>query len=237
MWKRRKVPDPPVSPEGQATRDTTTVSFSEHRRRCGTVGSSNARNTPPFSSLRVLSYRFPSESVLGSIQSGVSGVSGFCVPRFGSRFPLKLPSGYPVPKYHGSQGSFACWPSAPCRVPPNSKAQLAPPPNPIQGVFPPFAAPPPRRGHNGKLSFSCFLNMAGTRLVPPHSLAFRPECYPRVLHPTQTYRPLPRQVGGQGGSAAPRGYPPSGALQHAVPRPRRVQNRAGRPPASNPHSP
>lgn len=242
MWKRRKVPDPPVSPEGQATRDTTTVSFSEHRRRCGTVGSSNARNTPPFSSLRVLSYRFPSESVLGSIQSGVSGVSGFCVPRFGSRFPLKLPSGYPVPKCHGSQGSFACWPSAPCRVPPSSFPQIPrhsspPPPHPIQGVFPPFAAPPPRRGHNGKLSFSCFLNMAGTRLVPPHSLAFRPECYPRVLHPTQTYRPLPRQVGGQGGSAAPRGYPPSGALQHAVPRPRRVQNRAGRPPASNPHSP
>jgi hypothetical protein len=61
------------------------------------------------------------------------------------------------------------------------------------------------------------LNMAGTRLVPTHSLAFRPECYSRVLHPTQTYRPLPRQVGGQGGSAAPRGHPPSGALQHAVP--------------------
>lgn len=40
--------------------------------------------------------------------------------------------------------------------PPNSKAQLAPPPHPIQGVFPPFAAPPPRRGHNGKLSFSYF---------------------------------------------------------------------------------
>lgn len=63
-----------VPPEGGTPRR---VSFSEHRRRCGTVGSSNARNTPPFSSLRVLSYRFPSESVLGSIQSGVSGVSGF----------------------------------------------------------------------------------------------------------------------------------------------------------------
>ena len=66
-----------------------------------------------------------------------------------------------------------------------------------------------------------FFHVAGTFLtVPPHSLAFRPECYPRVLHPTQTYRPLPRRCG-QGGSAAPRGYPPSGALQHAVPRPPR----------------
>ena len=107
------------------------------------------------------------------------------------------------------------------RVPPSSFPQIPrhsspPQSNPIRGVFPPFAAPPPRRGHNGKLSFSC-LNMAGTRLVPTHSLAFRPECYSRVLHPTQTYRPLPRQVGGQGGSAAPRGHPPSGALQHAVP--------------------
>lgn len=206
------------------------------------MGSSNARNTPPFSSLRVLSYRFPSESVLGSIQSGVSGVSGFCVPRFGSRFPLKLPSGYPVPKCHGSQGSFACWPSAPCRVPPSSFPQIprhSSPPPPIQSRgFSPLSQRPLRGGGiMANFRSHIFLNMAGTRLVPPHSLAFRPECYPRVLHPTQTYRPLPRQVGGQGGSAAPRGYPPSGALQHAVPRPRRVQNRAGRPPASNPHSP
>jgi hypothetical protein len=222
VWKRRKVPDPPVSPEGQATRDTTTVSFSEHRRRCGTVGSSNARNTPPFSSLRVLSYRFPSESVLGSIQSGVSGVSGFCVPRFGSRFPLKLPSGYPVPKYHGPQGSLACWPSAPLAGFPqvlSPKFQgTARPPNPIQsGGFSPLSQRPLRGGGIMANFRSHVLNMAGTRLVPTHSLAFRPECYSRVLHPTQTYRPLPRQVGGQGGSAAPRGHPPSGALQHAVP--------------------
>lgn len=114
------------------------------------------------------------------------------------------------------------------------------PPPPIQSRgFSPLSQRP-LRGGGIMANFRSrifFLNMAGTRLVPPHSLAFRPECYPRVLHPTQTYRPLPRQVGGQGGSAAPRGYPPSGALQHAVPRPRRVQNRAGRPPASNPHSP
>ena len=116
-----------------------------------TVGSSNARNTPPFSSLRVLSYRFPSESVLGSIQSGVSGVSGFCVPRFGSRFPLKLPSGYPVPKYHGPQGSLACWPSVPWQgspkfFPPNSKAQLAPPIQSNPGGFPPFRSAPSEEG-------------------------------------------------------------------------------------------
>lgn len=36
--------------------------------------------------------------------------------------------------------------------PPNSKAQLTPQ---FHGVFP-FAAPPPRRGHNGKLSFLMF---------------------------------------------------------------------------------
>jgi hypothetical protein len=59
-----------------------------------------------------------------------------------------------------------------------------------------------------------FVKMAGTRLVPPHSLAFRPEWYPRVLHPTPR-RHLPRRCG-QKGDAAPRGYPPSGALQHAV---------------------
>jgi hypothetical protein len=31
--------------------------------------------------------------------------------------------------------------------------------------------------------------MAGTRLVPPHSLAFRPEWYPRVAHPTPRLSP------------------------------------------------
>lgn len=198
----------------------------------------DARNTPPFSSLRVLSYRFPSESVLGSIQSGVSGVSGFCVhgsipgsPSVNSH--RDIPSLSITPQVRGST----------CQVPPRRVSPISPKiprhssPPPIHGVFPPFrSAPPPRRGHNGKLSFSCFFNVAGTRLVPPHSLAFRPECYPRVLHPTQTYRPLPRRCG-QGGSAAPRGYPPSGALQHAAHRPQKGQNRAGRPPASNPHSP
>jgi hypothetical protein len=55
-----------------------------------------------------------------------------------------------------------------------------------------------------------FVKMAGTRLVPPHSLAFRPEWYPRAAHPT------PRPLSLQRQNAAPRGCPPSGALQHAV---------------------
>jgi hypothetical protein len=162
VWKRRKVPECQYLPKAKRLGTPRRCPFLNTAGDVCTVGSSNARNTPPFSSLRVLSYRFPSESVLGSIQSGVSGVSGFCVPRFGSRFPLKLPSGYPVPKYHGPQGSLACWPSAPLAGFPqvlSPKFQgTARPPNPIQsgGVFPPFAAPPPRRGHNGKLSFSCF---------------------------------------------------------------------------------
>lgn len=136
----------------------------------------DARNTPPFSSLRVPSYRFPSESVLGSIQSGVSGVSGFCVPRFDSRFPLKLPSGYPVPKYHAA-GSAAQLAKCPiCQgfphFPQNSKARLTP--IPIHGVFPLFAVRPLRGG--GIMAnfrshvFSCgrdFFN--GSRRIPSHS--------------------------------------------------------------------
>lgn len=51
--------------------------------------------------------------------------------------------------------------------------------------------------------------MAGTRLVPPHSLAFRPEWYPRVGPPDAS--PLSAES-----DAAPREHPPSGALQHAV---------------------
>ena len=93
------------------------------------------------------------------------------------------------------------------RYPPLSSKATAP--NPVPQVSP-FAAPPPRRGHNGKLSVMNFVKMAGTRLVPPHSLAFRPEWYPRAAHPT------PRPLSLQRQNAAPRGCPPSGALQHAV---------------------
>lgn len=56
-----------------------------------------------------------------------------------------------------------------------------------------------------------FVKTAGTRLVPAHSLAFRPEWYPRVRPPDAS--PLPAVES----DAAPRGHPPSGALQHAVP--------------------
>jgi len=82
-------------------------------------------------------------------------------------------------------------------------------PDPRRVRSPPFAAPPPRRGHNGKLSVMNFVKMAGTRLVPPHSLAFRPEWYPRVGPPDAS--PLSAET-----DAAPREHPPSGALQHAV---------------------
>lgn len=125
-----------VPPEGGTPRR---VSFSEHRRRCGTVGSSNARNTPPFSSLRVLSYRFPSESVLGSIQSGVSGVSGFWGHGSNSRFPLKLPSGYPVPKCHAA-GSQLNLPKVPQGSPISPKFQGTAHP-PIPRGFPLRSAP------------------------------------------------------------------------------------------------
>jgi len=57
-----------------------------------------------------------------------------------------------------------------------------------------------------------FVKMAGTRLVPPHSLAFRPEWYPRASPPDAS--PSLRRDR----NAAPRGCPPSGALQHAVSR-------------------
>lgn len=55
------------------------------------------------------------------------GCLGVLGPRFDSRFPLKLPSGYPVPKCHAA-GSQLSLPKSPqgSPVPPNSKARLTP---------------------------------------------------------------------------------------------------------------
>jgi hypothetical protein len=135
----------------------------------------------------------------------VSGCDGGCRDSTGSpRFPLSRPSGYPVP----SPESSAAVQVSPLFFP--RQAPRSPTREGSGPQYPPFAAPPPRRGHNGKLSVMNFVKMAGTRLVPPHSLAFRPEWYPRAAHPT------PRPLSLQRQNAAPRGCPPSGALQHAV---------------------
>ena len=77
-----------------------------------------------------------------SLVSGCFGGRNSTV-RFGS--PFAGPSGYPRPSCHKArpQGS----PFFP-------KATSPSPPNPRGFPFSPFAAPPPRRGHNGKLSFS-----------------------------------------------------------------------------------
>ena len=159
----------------------------------------DARNTPPFSSLRVFSYRSlrirPGKHSVWC--QGVTG--GVVIPRFASVPPFTahrdIPSRVPSPQVS----------------PPFFPRQRPDPPREGSGPqYPPFAAPPPRRGHNGKLSVMNFVKMAGTRLVSPHSLAFRPEWYPRAAHPTPRPLSLRRQ------NAAPRGCPPSGALQHAV---------------------
>jgi hypothetical protein len=71
-----------------------------------------------------------------------------------------------------------------------------------------------------------FVKMAGTRLVPPHSLAFRPEWYPRVK-PTRRLASPRRERRCAAWTPAERSAPARGLLR----------NRAGRPPASNPHSP
>ncbi len=161
----------------------------------------DARNTPPFSSLRVFSYRSlrirPGKHSVWC--QGVTG--GVVIPQVRLGSPFHGPSGYPVPS-----------PESSVQVSPlSSQGKRPDPPREGSGSqFPPFAAPPPRRGHNGKLSVMNFVKMAGTRLVPPHSLAFRPEWYPRAAHPTPRPLSLRRQ------NAAPRGCPPSGALQHAV---------------------
>jgi hypothetical protein len=77
--------------------------------------------------------------------------------------------------------------------------------------------------------------MAGTRLVPPHSLAFRPEWYPRVLHPTPrrhasrqrrrcaAWVPAERSAPArgsttQGGETAPGGLPHQTHILSEVPR-------------------
>lgn len=99
----------------------------------------------------------------------VSGCLGdrYSTVRFGSpsNFHRDIPSLMHAAGFHNSTRSAAGSPLSPL-----SKAR-----SPQSTGFSPFAAPPPRRGHNGKLSFSRCLDMAGTRLVPPHSLAFRPE--------------------------------------------------------------
>lgn len=100
----------------------------------------------------------------------VSGCNGVVIPRFAS-VPPSRPSGYPVPSPE----------SAGIPLLPRQRPQS------MRGSSP-FAAPPPRRGHNGKLSLK-FVKMAGSRLVPPHSLAFRPEWYPRAAHPTPRLPP------------------------------------------------
>lgn len=150
----------------------------------------------------------------------VSGCDGGCRDSTSSpRFPLSRPIGISRP-----ESRVLC-----AGIPPFLPKASAPIPHErgSGSQFPPFAAPPPRRGHNGKLSVMNFVKMAGTRLVPPHSLAFRPEWYPRAAHPTPRPLSLRRQ------NAAPRGCPPSGALQHAV----SCETAPGVPPASNPHSP
>ena len=134
----------------------------------------------------------------------VSGCNGGCrdsTVRLGS--PFHGPSGYPVPSPE-SAGIPPFLPKASAPIP-NERGSGPP-------ISSPFAAPPPRRGHNGKLSVMNFVKMAGTRLVPPHSLAFRPEWYPRAAPPDAS--PSLRRDR----NAAPRGCPPSGALQHAVSR-------------------
>jgi hypothetical protein len=64
VWERRRWPPPEDGGR------TATVSFSEHRRRWHTVGSSTRETLPPFRPSG-LSRTGLSESVLGSIQSGV----------------------------------------------------------------------------------------------------------------------------------------------------------------------
>lgn len=145
-----------------------------------------------------------------SLVSGCNG--GVVIPRFPS-VPPSRPSGYPVL----SPESAGILPLVP-------KAAR---PDPRRESGPPFAAPPPRRGQNGKLSVMNFVKMAGTRLVPPHSLAFRPEWYPRVAHPTPRLLPFNRERRCAAWTPAERSAPARGLLR----------NRAGRPPASNPHSP
>jgi hypothetical protein len=147
--------------------------------------------------------------------SGCNG--GVVIPRGSPRFPPSRPSGYPVPSPE-SRRYPPFVPKAAPRYPTRG--------SPVR-IPPPFAAPPPRRGHNGKLSVMNFVKMAGTRLVPPHSLAFRPEWYPRAAHPTP--RPLSPQRQKRCAAWVP--------AERSAPARGLSRNRAGRPPASNPHSP
>lgn len=150
MWKRRKVPDPPVSPEGQASRDTTTVSFSEHRRRCGTVGSTTTRETrPPFRPSgfpRTVSPPNPSWEAF-SLVSRVSrgSVSHGSIPGSPSNSHRDIPSLSITPQVRRLN-----LPSAPfsARVSPISPKipRHGSPPFPIHGVFPLFAVRPLRGG-------------------------------------------------------------------------------------------
>ena len=116
----------------------------------------------------------------------------------------------------------------PAGSPPFSKATR---PNP-RG-YPPSQRPLRGGGIMANFRSHEFLKMAGTRLVPPHSLAFRPEWYPRVLHPTP-HRHASRQTAAlrrvgtrRAERSSTRSQPPPGRGSEAAP---------GGLPHQNPHS-
>lgn len=172
----------------------------------------DARNTPPFSSLWVFSYRSlrirPGKHSVWC--QGVTGGRDSTVP-FGSPFtavgisrPESRVRRYPPPC---SQGSA-----------PRSTTRV---------WSPPLRSAPSEEGAEWQTFSHEFVKMAGTRLVPPHSLAFRPEWYPRVGPPDASPLSLAEERRCAAWTPAERSAPARGLLR----------NRAGRPPASNPHSP
>jgi len=132
--------------------------------------------------------------VLGSIQSGVRVSQGTRTSAVRSVPPLNFHRD--IPSLSDARRLANSTRLCPLRVPhfPHIFQGTVPQRAPIPRGFPPFAAPPPRRGHNGKLSFS-FREYGRDTLVPPHSLAFRPELNIQGYSTRRLAHPLPRRCG------------------------------------------
>lgn len=157
VWKRGRCPR---LKEGAPRR----CPFLNHRRRWHTVGSSTRETLPPFRSLWAFSYR-SLRIRPGKHSVWCQGVSGVVIPRFAPALPLcghrYIPSRVPRPAgspfFRGTRH--------------NPRGFSHPSQRPL-------------RGGGIMANFRSRENGRDYRLVPPHSLAFRPEWYPRVLHPT-----------------------------------------------------